>query len=386
MNCFVKERYETVWHFYHNSQGICFCKMNKDNIGEYSVLYPEGTEDFDVLIDDSDSLHMVCRNVGGDIVYINHSKGKWHKGVVTEAKNPVNYSRNISLERVNNWLNILYYTEYKGKKMITHRILESENLPPQVVDCAEGDFSTAKDSMGNIYILYYSVKNNCFGMKKFWWSQKRWTEFEPVEKLLGCKSSFLYIDCEDVLHIAYETDGVIWEYCSGEVKKIGTGQNPIICNNGLDFLMWEGISDNKIYIKNFDEDTPTVFMPGSFGKPIKFGLRYTGEERGIRAKYCFGNIVNGRVKTYGINDFFSTIKRPEENVVEDVKNGAGAGVDLELNKRIAEIQSRLERLSFAVESIMSVMAEADYKEINRQLQDIQSAVNKKPKQKLFNIF
>ena len=66
----VKRSYGFMWHFCHNSSGICFCSMTNSHITEYEVLLPGGQSDFDVQIDDSDTAHLVCQDSGGNIIYI----------------------------------------------------------------------------------------------------------------------------------------------------------------------------------------------------------------------------------------------------------------------------------------------------------------------------
>ena len=102
MNCFVKESHGVIWHFYHNSHGICFCKMTDENITEYQVLLQEGQEDFDVIIDDSNCIHMVFQNEAGDILYANHFNGQWRKTTLMQSKNQTYYSKGFQLKRVNN--------------------------------------------------------------------------------------------------------------------------------------------------------------------------------------------------------------------------------------------------------------------------------------------
>ena len=41
--------------------------MTDENISKYQVLLPEGQEDFDVIVDDSNCIHMVFQNKEGDI-------------------------------------------------------------------------------------------------------------------------------------------------------------------------------------------------------------------------------------------------------------------------------------------------------------------------------
>lgn len=125
MNCFVKESYGVIWHFYHNAHGICYCKMIDENITEYNVLLADGQDDFDVLIDDSNCIHMVYQNKEGDILYANHFNGQWRKTTLLESKSREYYPKNFILKRINNWLNILYCIEYNGRKMLTHQVIDS---------------------------------------------------------------------------------------------------------------------------------------------------------------------------------------------------------------------------------------------------------------------
>ena len=73
--------------------------MNDENITEYSVLLPEGQADFDVLVDDSNCIHMVFQNRDGDIMYANHFDGQWRKTILLESKNK-GYYRNNSHNKI----------------------------------------------------------------------------------------------------------------------------------------------------------------------------------------------------------------------------------------------------------------------------------------------
>lgn len=382
MNCFVKESYGVIWHFYHNSHGICFCKMNDENITEYQVLLPEGQDDFDVIVDDSNCIHMVFQNKEGDIMYANHFNGQWRKTTLMQSKNQTYYPKNFVLKRVNNWLNMLYCIEYNGRKMFTHQIIDAEENTPYVVDCIRDYFSVAQDSVGNIISLFYSETKKVWGMKKYIWSQKQWSEFLEIGQLKDCKNPFLFIDKEDKIHIVYEREHCIFEYFENNNKMIGTGQRPIMVYQNDNIIMWEGVTDNKIYIKRSMDNAPTVFMSGGFSKPVRFKLRYTTYESDLIAHCCTGNILNGSVRMYGINNFFVVSQTSPVSLKSEKTDVFDDKAYIEMQK----LKIKISQLSSIIDSLQSKLEEYDSKKIDRRLQELETAVNKSNKHKLFSFF
>ena len=382
MNFFVKESYGVIWHFYHNSHGICYCKMTDENITEYQVLIPEGQEDFDVIVDDSNCIHMAFQNKDGDILYANHFNGEWRKTTLMQSKNRVYYHKNIVLKRVGNWLNILYCIEYAGKKMLTHQIIGAEEEIPIVIDCIKGGFCATQDTGGNIYVLFYSETKKVWGIKKYLWSQKQWSEFTPTEKLAECKNPFLFIDNEDELHVVYERDFCVLELYDGREKMIGTGQKPVMINYNNNIIVWEGVTDNKIYIKKESEINPTVFMSGGFSKPSLFKLRYTTYESDLIAECCKGNIINGVARTYGLNNFFVV----SQSSPVTLKSQKTDNFDDAAYKEIQRLKMKINQLNSIIESLQTKISEYDDKKIDRRLNELETAVNKSNKPKLFSLF
>ena len=346
MNCFVKETYGVIWHFYHNSHGICYCKMRDENIAEYQVLIPDGREDFDVLVDDSDCIHLVFQNTEGDVVYVNHFDGKWRRATLLQSKKPTNYKKNFVLKRVNNWLNLFYCIEYNGKKMLTHQIIENTDSTPQVVDCIKDNFCVEQDSAGNLYLLFNSESAKTWGIKKYVWSKKEWSDFSPIEEIGDCNNAFLYIDNEDKTHILYTVSSCVMEYLEGETKMVGIGANPMMICQNKEIIMWEGIADNKIYLKSKEDNTPTILLPGGFSKPSRFRLRYTSSEPSLKAEACFGSIINGTVRTYGVNNFFVVAEKPQMPAPSE------AGGDTLYNE-IQKIKIQLAQLGRIVERLQT---------------------------------
>lgn len=389
MDCFVKETYGHIWHFYHNSHGICFCKMKDENITGYSVLLPGGRDDFDICIDDSDSMHIVCQNSDGDILYINHFNGSWKKTTVLKSKNKTAYDKDFSIIRVGNWLNLFFCIEYNGNKMLTHKIMDKNDTTPFVIDCIKNKYSVSKDSFGNIHILYYSETNKSWGLKKYVWSKKEWSDFSPVSEINDCENAFLFTDSEDKIHILFEIDCFVKELFDGRILLHGTGKNPfMVCQSEIT-VMWEGVSDGKIFVKKESETSPSVFMPCGFLKPSVFKIRYTAYEPGLIAKNCFGNIYDGKVKIYGINNFFAVSETPvskDNPTGQNALSGGFEGTDNNIYIEIQKLKIHLNQISAIIEKIQEKTKDLDVEKINRRLESVENAVDKNSKNKFLNLF
>ena len=350
MNCFVKESYGALWHFYHNAHGICYCKMNDENITEYNVLLPEGQEDFDVLVDDSNCIHMVFQKNDGDILYANHFNGQWRKTTLLESKHKEYYPKKIALRRVNNWLNVLYCIEYNGRKMLTHQLVDTNLGSPEVIDCIKDEFCCVQDSSGNIILLYYSEIHKSYGTKRYVWSKKSWEEFEKLKLSEDCKNLFLFCDKDDNLHILYDKNFNVYEFYNGEEVLLGTGQKPIMFFYRENTVMWEGVYDNKVYVKKQSDNAPTVIMSGSFSKPVRFGLRFTTYEDNLTADCCLGNIINGSVRLYGINNFFVVSHTSPISINGAKEDDNLAYIEMQkLKIKIDRLNEMVEKLQFRVE-------------------------------------
>ena len=357
--------------------------MQDENITGYSVLMPDGRDDFDVCIDDSDSMHIVCQNGDGDILYINHFNDSWRKTILLKSKNKTSYNKDFSIIRVGNWLNVFCCIEYNDNRMLTHQIIDKDDVTPLVIDCIKYSYSVAKDSFGNIHILYYSETNKSWGIKKYVWSKKEWSDFSPVSEICDCKMPFLFIDSEDKIHILFEIDYSVKEFYDGNIVLHGTGKNPfMVFQNGI-VIMWEGVSDGKIFVKKESDETPTVFMPGGFLKPSIFKLRYTGYEPDLNARNCFGNIYDGKVKTYGVNNFFAVSKKPVSRDISvtqnQIQNPNNSGTVTENSENfiyieIQKLKIQLNQLSTILEQLQTKTRELDVEKINRRLDEVENAV------------
>lgn len=376
---FVKQSYGKLWHFCHNSQGICFCTMTNEEVKEYEILLREGQSDFDVLIDDSDVLHLVCRDDKGDIIYLNYSEQSWHKYVVMISKTPTTYSKNFNIQRINNWINIFYTIDYKGKKMLTHQIIENDEASPNVVDYISGNFSVAKDSSNNIFVLFFSEAQKKYGYRKYAWSKKEWEAFVEIDAPANFKNPYIFIDSNDNMHIA----GMVGEdiaYISNGVQVLAQGENPIIMEKESIYLMWESKKDGRVWVSQKEDlsndfQKPTDFMPARFA-PLKiFSLAYTVYEQGINTRHSYGFISDNVAKLYMQSNFFN-VQRTKPKPIQKTLTEEAEKFAKKLSPQVDKIEENnrstieLTKLKIQLGQVISGV-----EKINHRLDGIEMMIN-----------
>lgn len=371
MNFFVKESYGHIWNFYHNSHGICYCKMTDENITQYNVLLPDALEDFDVVIDDSDCIHMVYQNNSGDILYVNHFENVWRKTVLMKSKSKTAYPKKLSLKIGGDKLELLYCVEYNGQKMLVHQYVTGEYTEPTVVDCIKNDFCAAYDKEKNLVVFYYSMTENEWGLKRILRDEKKWGQLQTKNISADAKNPFLHMDVDGKEHIVYERDMSIVEYTNGEENVIGTGKKPIMFFQKEEVISWESIVDNKVYIRKKNDKVPTIIMAGGFSSPRRFEIRYNCYEDFLCADCCKGNIINGTVRLYGINNFFAVSKVPPSLADEGENNDAERYVDFK------KMKIKINQLEGIIEKLQRKLEDYDQAKINRRLSDLETAVKNK---------
>jgi len=369
MDILVRESSGKVWHFYCNMQGMCCCVLNKDKSTEYQLILPNVSPIFDIIIDDSDCIHIICQENSGDLLYVTHFNSKWHKTIILKARKEIGTFESIKIKRIGNLLNLFCVAKYQGNKMLTHQILESADSVPNVLDIISDDFSVCTDSMGNIYAIYNSIKENNWITKKYIWSKKEWTQFDTPISLIDANSIFIYTNSDDTLCYLYQLEGSIFSLTKDIEVYLGSGRNPVYSNNAV---IWEGTNDNKIFIKKQTDVSPTVIMPGGFTKPIPIHIRTTSNHFLYNTSYCFGYISQGTIKLYGIDGFFATDKLLTDN--NNTEN------------HIKKIEQKLLQIEQIIKEIQGKLIDMDIDKTNHRLNDIETVVSKIASSKIFKFF
>ncbi len=358
---FVKHSYGIMRHFCHNSRGICFCNMTDANTTEYEILVDNGQRDFDVIIDDSDTIHLVCQDDKGNILYIKNNGKDWEKYTLLQSKTPSSHLKSFNLLRVGKWINIIYSIDYKGKKMLTHHILENSDVPT-AIDYIDGEFCTAKDESGNIYVLYTNYSGS-LGWRKFVWSKKEWGDFIPVSTSGRLIQPYIFVD--DRIHIT----GVIEENAvylnEGGETTVGTNAfDPIfIKHSGILNIMWKNKKDGRVWCCSSTDDggsfqAPTEFMAGRFAPSKLFSLAYTTFEA-CQSRHCYGYIRDNAATLYLLSDFLKISRippKPMPTLTYPVQSNDETELEkLKIQLRmvsdsLAKITSRVEKLESSLET------------------------------------
>ncbi|OQB12665.1 MAG: hypothetical protein BWY15_02124 [Firmicutes bacterium ADurb.Bin193] len=339
---FVKQTYGVMWHFCHNTGGICFCRMTSDHITEYEVLLSSGQKDFDVLIDDTDTIHLVCGDDSGSMIYISNRDKTWKKYTVMQSKTIEVSPKNFNIYRVGNWINVIYSIDYKGKRLLSHQILESSN-PPGAIDYTEGEFCTTKDLDGNIYVLYNN-QSGALGWRKFAWGKKEWSDFTAITAGEGLISPYIYVD--DKIHIAGIRDDSVVYISDGTEHCLGTpGSGPIILKHGgLLYVMWENKRSGKVCVcpssnRGASFQSPTEFVSGTFAPVKLYSLAHTSFENCF-ARHCYGYIRDNTVNLYLLGDYLNIKLSPPKPVMPTVQKDEGV--------ELVKLKIQLQQLSEAV--------------------------------------
>ncbi|MCK9477887.1 MAG: hypothetical protein M0R40_00075 [Firmicutes bacterium] len=357
----VKHSFGCIRHFCHSPRnGIYLCTMTDARITGYEVIMADGQSDYDILIDDNDITHITCQDSEGNIIYIKNEKGKWEKYTLLKSKSSSSYSKNFNIFHTDNLISVIYAVDYKGKRLLSHHMIESSDVPV-AIDYAAGDFSCAKDNNGNIHLLYTNG-NGVPGWRQFSWNTKQWGEFTPTSAE-SLKSPYVFVN--DKIHAAGVTaDNKVVYLSQGEQKVVGEhGKNPIIMQKDSEiYVMWESPKDARVYASPSSDNgntfsQPIEFMPERF-VPVKlFGLAATSFEQ-CGARHCYGYIKDNIVSLFLMSNFLKVNKTPPQRAVQPEPK-ANSGLHLlkletemrHMDNIIAEIDFRLCMIEKAIKDL-----------------------------------
>ncbi|MBE7040675.1 MAG: hypothetical protein E7400_01770 [Ruminococcaceae bacterium] len=175
------------WHFFMKPlYGLCYRRREGGRFLNFEVLLLDACEDFCATCM-GDSIHIVCQDKNGSILYLNGAEGEWKRTVLLANKSSVPYPKHFSLVPVGNFLNLFYVIAYQEKQMLVHQILGVQDKPPTVVDrIAPGmPLFLAEPAVGtDIAVIYRNEAGNS-GCRTFRWSKKEFGRFVPVNPSLG---------------------------------------------------------------------------------------------------------------------------------------------------------------------------------------------------------
>ncbi len=316
MNSILKLSNNNCWYFYYDSNnGICFSRLNaKGELQHSGVLADESPDDFDVICDNNNCIHLCCQSKEGDILYFRYKNSEWEKTTLLTSKSNSTNKKHFHLFSINGWINILYILEYRGKHMLTHHIPERNNGEPEVVDYIGNSYTATTDNSDNIYVYYDSEMNSAFGCKMYKWSQKKWLEFCHKPNYDNCDTLLASFDLENKLSIIAEKSKEIHFITDdGTDNIISTGERPVLLSiNNTHIAQWlyrgrvySAISVNgAIFNKSGEYPINKRFTPELY--------RISHSNKDLRCEYCYGYRSSDGIILFELNDLCSgTNEQPE---------------------------------------------------------------------------
>jgi len=383
MNCIVKLSNNDSWYFYYDSSnGICFSRLNsRSEMCESGVLSSDSPNDFDVICDEENNIHMCCQNNDGEIVYFRYKNNIWSKTILLKSKSNSTKKKHFHLFSVNGWINILYILEYRGKNMLTHHIPERNSGEPEVVDYIGESYTASKDLYGNIHILYDSETNSAFGCKTYMWSQKKWSEFKQTPRYDNCNTLLTLFNNENQLMVLAAKNKEIHYLTDEKDVIISTGDKPVIFfvkntyviqwsyrNNIYSAISVNGSSFNKSGEYPFNKRlTPELY-------------RISCQNKDINAEYCYGYRSGDRIVLFELENISIGNDEHIEAFAEEPLNKEVKAVPTVTKEEKTDYTTHFNRLILLLNTATESLSKIDKRISNCEtiLESIESTIKELP--------
>lgn len=316
------------------------CRRITDGVisKQTDILFPGPVSDFDVTIDESDTLHIVFCNNDGSIVYMRNTKEKWTRGYLLKAKEKSDIRpKSFFVSKYKNEISVAYVIGQQDNKIVCCQTVGERIERPVALDsvCAENDSIFAlQDLSGNI-LIFYTDKELKFGYKRYSKDNGKWSAFVCIEEGRRRVRQFYACCDKSSVYMCYKINGGIRFRCitgaNGKVsaeqtltrKHIESCSDPVLsCKDEKIRLMW---SDRRYVVSS--ETEKTVYRWSRMEEK-----KIAEAEQIILFKLCdayseipehnLGYIRNDRVRFWNSDEYFniiSTEKKLEHSkkVVED---------------------------------------------------------------------
>jgi len=164
-SCLITDSKSNLYNFLWTKEGINLAYFNKVLAKvENTILIENGSLEFDVAIDKSDNLYVICQKNNGSIVLASFINDKWETSNLVNEQNEKVF--NLSILVCDNKVNILYCVTSKEKKNIYriyhHRFIEDKWETIQLDDISIREVLnpfTVIPLDDKIYIGYYDLIN-----------------------------------------------------------------------------------------------------------------------------------------------------------------------------------------------------------------------------------
>lgn len=192
-----------IWYhfFIKPSQGLCVSKKVDSRFTFTECILPNAFDDFCVIAAEK-TMHAVCQDNSGAIVYLTSDGESWKEKRLLESRDKTPEFKNLTLKLIGNFVNLFYVIRSKDDSILVHQLLGETIGQPKVVDYITGtDFCVCSHRTSDLTVLYRSG-DNIYGTKKFRWSRKDFDGFKPLDCGCNLEHAVVMADEDDNLEIA----------------------------------------------------------------------------------------------------------------------------------------------------------------------------------------
>ncbi len=304
---------EMWWHFFYKSEyGLCFKTKAGAHFNDFEILLKDVQDDF-CVISLGNSIHAVCQDNSGSVLYLKYTDKKWEKITLLASKTGVAYPKYFRLVSVGSFINLYYVINHKEKYMLIHQILNGASPEPTVVDyisISSRPFSVSSHSSTDLSICYANSQGIC-GVRTFRWSQKNYSPFVRLPGDAPLLSPFVKIKDDDtaffaaiskldsfynLIFICREPDGT-FKNMSTVYLDCGKDICPILFYEGSRLIL-QWIENGNVMMSYSDDDgqkwkKPTKYMRGSSVSVKVYDIYNAGKHF-----CCCGFSDNGTIHLY----------------------------------------------------------------------------------------
>lgn len=366
------------WHFFiKQNTGLCIRKKDGFKFGENEVLLKGAESDFCVFATE-ESIHIVCQDGNGSVLYLVYDGVSWKKRVLLHSKTARPYKKYFQFVSLSGHINILYVIENKERLLLVHQTLSAESVPFVVDYIAKSDvpFCIASHEETD-FTLFYKNEKGKSGYKRYKWSQKTYSGFEEFDKddveirFAEVGSSGNLVACavssDNIMQISFDEQ-------MNKKEEIKVTENclkdamPIISHYGdKKYIVWT----------EYGGIVASHFESGVWSKPVRYAksnqvaaILYVIYHNG-KCEYFYGAPRENDIILYGTHDF---LKTPPKNTSKNSTEFFGENSLKELTEQVKKIYEELSiqrrKLSYLSEKIAEIVSNvpiADEEDIDKIL-------------------
>lgn len=296
--------------------GICAKKLNSSE--EMTVVFDNGCFDFDVISDFNQTIHLICQDKNGNVMYFIYTNSVWQKKCLLVSKNATPYTKSFKLIKVKNLLFTLYTIVKDSRSMLVCQHLNSENTPIvcDYITNAPRSFFTYLHTNSDIDIFYQN-SSGVLGYKKYIWSKKDFGAFcelcdGGISPFAVSESEFAALCGNKIIFFDGNTQYEIYNSFGNELSSI-------VCykTNSELFIMWQ-----QGHLTFYSKRLANGFSPPSrflvpFGAASLFEIK-TASENPI---YLYASVQQNKINllspssVINLEDFFSFSKTDKLDII-----------------------------------------------------------------------